>query len=495
MKRTSFLTIAFLLSGILLSPSILSQQKKITNKEIDSYIKTWREKIARYLITKEEQKIFKKLKTREEKLQFIKFFWDRRDPNPKTPRNEFREEILRRIAYTDKAFRIGKRPGWKTPMGHLYIVFGPPSEVQQGMTADLRKYLAWTYYRTPGDVLPMHYTVVFIDYSGNGDYRVADLSYMGEMYSHWVSEQIHNPAGSPYLPPTLINAIEKIKKKMIVNKEMKFEPSKGKLREKRTLTKGSLPFVLRVDYFLGLDGKTDVLFWAGFRVKDLLYEEKGKTLSPKIEIEASLSGEGGAKTKKDISFKIDKEEIKKIPEERLPFFVVLSVPPGEYTMDFSACDLISGGKGAIERKLTIPDLTNKGLRMSKVILAEGVRRGSAEDKNGVNLGGYQVFPLKGGILKRDAPLTIFFQLIGLSLDDKTKKNSVTISYSFYKDGELALSLPSSAVTSTDSSTLFVIETIPAYAFSPGDYQLIIGVEDMIAKKSFFSSRIPFIVIE
>ncbi len=64
----------------------------------------------------------------EERDSFIEAFWQRRDPTPDTEENEFKEEHYRRIAYANEHFAAGI-PGWKTDRGHMYIVFGPPDEI------------------------------------------------------------------------------------------------------------------------------------------------------------------------------------------------------------------------------------------------------------------------------------------------------------------------------------------------------------------------------
>ena len=78
-----------------------------------------------YLITDEEKKAFKALATDEERENFIENFWRRRDPNPDTEENEFREEYYERIAYANEHYTSGI-PGWKTDRGRIYIAWGKP---------------------------------------------------------------------------------------------------------------------------------------------------------------------------------------------------------------------------------------------------------------------------------------------------------------------------------------------------------------------------------
>src|SRR5271156_6738830 len=98
-------------------------------KELETPYKKWLNEEVGYIITDEERKAFKQLQTDDERQQFIEQFWLRRDPTPDTEENEYREEHYRRIAYANDRFASGI-PGWKTDRGHIYILWGPPDEIE-----------------------------------------------------------------------------------------------------------------------------------------------------------------------------------------------------------------------------------------------------------------------------------------------------------------------------------------------------------------------------
>src|SRR6185312_7308998 len=100
------------------------QQKQLHQELSDSY-KKWLDEDVRWIITDQEKKAFMSLSNDEERDAFIEQFWRRRNPNPDSPENEFREEHYRRIAYANEHYAAGK-PGWMTDRGHIYIAFGPP---------------------------------------------------------------------------------------------------------------------------------------------------------------------------------------------------------------------------------------------------------------------------------------------------------------------------------------------------------------------------------
>ena len=101
-------------------------------------------------------------------------FWLRRDPEPGTPENEFKEEHYRRIAFADRHFgtRSG-RPGWQSDRGHLSIIYGPPDEIDSHPNPPQGSYPfeMWRYNHVEGigDNLYFH----FVDREKTGDYRLA----------------------------------------------------------------------------------------------------------------------------------------------------------------------------------------------------------------------------------------------------------------------------------------------------------------------------------
>jgi GWxTD domain-containing protein len=108
--------------------------KKDRNQQVRKLAKesatqnSWLTEEVIYIITKEEKDAFLRLTTNEERDQFIEEFWRRRNPDPDSPDNAAREEHYRRIAYANDRFSSGI-PGWKTDRGHIYILWGPPDEI------------------------------------------------------------------------------------------------------------------------------------------------------------------------------------------------------------------------------------------------------------------------------------------------------------------------------------------------------------------------------
>ncbi len=140
----------------------------------DSPYFRWLNQDVVYIIADEERAAFEKLTTDAERNEFIAQFWKRRDPKPDTPQNEFKEEHYRRIAYANDRFRTRSgRPGWQTDRGHMYIVYGPPDELEShpGGAGSRYPYEIWLYHHVQG--VGNNVTITFIDRMATGDYRLA----------------------------------------------------------------------------------------------------------------------------------------------------------------------------------------------------------------------------------------------------------------------------------------------------------------------------------
>ncbi len=85
------------------------------------------EEEAAYIASEIEREAFAALSGEDTRDGFIEAFWQRRDPNPTTPENEFREEHFARIAYANEFYgRDTGRSGWRTDRGRFHILLGPP---------------------------------------------------------------------------------------------------------------------------------------------------------------------------------------------------------------------------------------------------------------------------------------------------------------------------------------------------------------------------------
>jgi GWxTD domain-containing protein len=147
------------------SPSAPSQAARAESSPYEQ----WRSEVA-YIINKEELAAFQKLTTNEERDKFIEQFWERRNPNPGSPHNEFKEEFYRRIAYAN-AHYASTLPGWKTDRGRIYIMYGPPDQIESRRAQTPHPTEEWLYREIKG--VGSNVIMRFVDLTGKGDYHLA----------------------------------------------------------------------------------------------------------------------------------------------------------------------------------------------------------------------------------------------------------------------------------------------------------------------------------
>src|SRR5215510_2729086 len=158
--------------------------KKNQEEKVKSVYKRWKDEDVRWIITDEERKIFDSLKTDDEREQFIEGFWYRRDPDPDTDVNEYREDYYQRIAYANEHYTSGI-PGWKTDRGRIYIMFGKADQIETHPSGGSYDRPAWegggTTSTYPFEIWWNRYIegvgsdveIEFVDPTGSGEYRIA----------------------------------------------------------------------------------------------------------------------------------------------------------------------------------------------------------------------------------------------------------------------------------------------------------------------------------
>lgn len=123
----------------------------------------------KYIASNRDIKKIRKAGKKEKKEKFIEF-WKKLDPTPGTPENELMNEYYRRVRYANLHFS-GFMEGWKTDMGMIFILFGPPNDIERHpFELDSKPYEIWYYQE-------INRTFVFIDETGFGDYRLTEPYY------------------------------------------------------------------------------------------------------------------------------------------------------------------------------------------------------------------------------------------------------------------------------------------------------------------------------
>ena len=144
--------------SVILSLSKIGISSSISN--IDQAVEN-----MRYILHDDEWKKLSKSKSTDKETLFLEY-WESRDPTPETSDNEVMNEYFSRVSYSNNNFK-SYLPGWKTDMGMIYILFGPPDDLEVYNDPLSRIYSQrWHYYR-------INKYFDFIDENGFGDHRLS----------------------------------------------------------------------------------------------------------------------------------------------------------------------------------------------------------------------------------------------------------------------------------------------------------------------------------
>jgi len=132
--------------------------------------------ILSFLLSPKQMSEFKNLDPAG-KVRFWYNFWAKNDSNPETPENEFMQEFIARWDYANAAFAQGsKTPGWKTDRGRIYIVYGPPDNVERHtFSSGTNNWEVWYYF-------DKNYYFIFADILGIGNMKLVDSNAPGEVH-------------------------------------------------------------------------------------------------------------------------------------------------------------------------------------------------------------------------------------------------------------------------------------------------------------------------
>ena len=142
-------------------------------KNLSPQYKHWINEEVPYIIQTEERKQFLTLASDAERDNFIKAFWEVRNPNPGSEINEYKEEHYIRLAYANQTFgNIKAQDGWRTDQGRIYITLGAPEQRANYPAArNVRPMVIW-FYQAKTPALPTHFYIVFYKRSFGEDYTL-----------------------------------------------------------------------------------------------------------------------------------------------------------------------------------------------------------------------------------------------------------------------------------------------------------------------------------
>jgi len=491
-----------------------SEKVRNVKSEPGKVYKNWVEKDVDYIITPEEKKAFKALATDEERENFIENFWRRRDPNPDTEENEYREEYYERIAYANEHFASGI-PGWKTDRGRVYIAWGKPDSVEShpsggaydrptyegGGSTSTYPFETWFYRHLEGvgDGLEIE----FVDPTGTGEYRLARDAYEKDALRMvpggglTTAEQLglanqgdrangtggqHNYMREQDTPFRRMEVLVGLQRPP----QVKF----GDLQELAgsdsgtILDKDPVDFDLRVDYFRQSEDRVITAFTIQTNNKELTFEDVGGLQQATMNIFGRITAVSGKRSgvfEDSATTSATSEELSSLQDRKSIYQKAVALAPGTYKVDVVVRDVKSGNKGVRSLPVLVPRYDDKKLSTSTMILTSKLRSTTERDLGGMFIiGGAKVVPNVSGVFRPGDEVGVYMQVYNSEIDQTTLRPAVDVQYILMKDGKEVLRQAEDWSGMSDSGQrLTLARLLPTTVLVPGDYELKVQIKDKV----------------
>ena len=498
-----------------------SQRERNVKPELKKAYKDWLEKDVAYIITDEERKAFKKLATDDERERFIEEFWRRRDPDPDTDENEFREEYYERIAYANEHFASGI-PGWKTDRGRIWIMYGKPDETEThpsggsyqrepqegGGSTTTYPFERWFYRYLPG--VGSGVEIEFVDPTGSGEYRIArnpdekdalltipgaGLTLAEEMGLANKADRVANMGGvgmvgymreqdSPFSRLQLLADLSR-------PPQIKFNDLASAVNTP-VIEDNPLNFDVRVDFFRQSDERVITAFTIQTDNQNLVFKDSGGLQEAQLNIFGKITHVSGRRAgvfEDPVITRATTEELTEAKGRKSAYQKAVALAPGRYRVDIIVRDIASGATGVRHQGFEVPKYDPAKLSTSTLVLA--VKLEGLGDQPAVGMftiGNAKVIPNVSGTFHRGSPVGVYMQIYNAGIDQTTLRPAVDVEYALMKDGkELGKQLEDWRGNSDAGQRLTLSKLIDSRGLTPGDYSVEVRVRDHVSGQSLVQS--------
>lgn len=513
MRKLVFVAITVLLASI----GVFGQTANIPDptqkphkqtKEKGKPFEAWINEDVPYIITDEERKAFEQLKTDEERENFIATFWDRRDPDPDTEENEFKEEYYERLAYANEHYTSGI-PGWKTDRGRIYIKFGKPDSIEShpsggaynrpsyegGGSTTVYPFETWFYRHLDrvGDGIEIE----FVDPTGTGEYRIArnadekDALAMVPGAGLKTNEllglatkadrSINSQASYMRDQDSLFRRME-ILKDMSAAPNIKYTDITGV--DSPVIDNDGLNFDVRIDYFRQSDERVIVAFTVQTENKELSFSDRGGLQVASMNINARIStvfGKRSGAFEDVVSTTASAAELAESRERKSVYQKAYVMTPGTYKVAVTVRD-INGGKGGIrDIGFKVPKYVPEKLSSSSLVLASRLYETTdREIGQQFVIGDKKVVPNLSRAFKKGREVGVYLQIYNVGIDQTTLRPDADVEYILLKDGkEINKQLEDWQGLSDSGRRLTLARLIQTTGLAVGEYELKVRIKDRV----------------
>ena len=329
---------------------------------LTSWTGRWLEGPVQYIATEEEQDIYNSLESTTQRLQFIRMFWERRDPSPRGPENEYLEEFVRRAAYAeeefgDGQFGDGKNPGWATPFGQVVLVLGPPARTERepGLPRSVsqRPAILWGYdTRIPE--WPTNEKLLFVFQRGRWKlYPPSNFDEPASASSR--ARDLERVGMLPDIPNDFIFTTETLVRQSLLQ-PVRYNDVINNIEADVIFPDADIPFAWEASFAPGMGGEVEITVTLTWRMEALVFHTVEQQAQTEMVLYVVLMDDDTpvAENSEHISVAVPAADLASRQDELVERTITLSAPPGSYSLMLSLDDQLLGFRTVYRNDLVVP---------------------------------------------------------------------------------------------------------------------------------------------
>lgn len=322
---------------------------------LEAWTLRWMDGPVKFIATEEEQNLFAELGTTQERLQFIRLFWQRRDPRLRGPENEFLQEFEDRIEYANENFGNGK-PGWDTVFGQVALVLGPPDRTRRelglGPGFSDRPPILWSYDRIIPD-WPANESLLFVFRWGRWRLLPPNDAFGGV---EEMRREMERNSSFVEMPTDMEIAMRGVVNETLI-RPVDYRAAIDEVRATVAFPDAQIPFGWDADFSAGQEGQTTVTLSFSWRMGSLIFHAVDGTFQTEMVVRAVLldaSDQPTAETSEHISVEIPIEDLEARGDEIVERSIQMLAPAGSYTLELVLEDQLLGYRTVYREPLEVP---------------------------------------------------------------------------------------------------------------------------------------------
>lgn len=361
-----FATAVGMLAGPVLAQEVIrtSYLGPEEGETLTAWTERWLDGPVQYIATEDEIALYRSLDSTNQRLQFIRLFWERRDPTTRDTENGYVDEFVRRVEYANEEFTDGQLsggglPGWQTAFGQVALILGPPDRTRRELgfpdSVSLRPVILWGYDRRLPSPWPSNEMLMFVFQRGR--WRLAPPSTLTDPPSpDTAARNLERATPFDDIPNDFRRVAVSLVEESLVQ-TVNYNNAIEAVAADVAFPEAEIPFTWETSFAPGEGDQVEVTLTLSWRMESLVFHVVDTDYETEMVVYGLLSNEDGepvAETDERVDVTVPVSDLASRNDEIVQRQLTMSAAPGTYTLRLSLDDYLLGYRSVYSEELVVP---------------------------------------------------------------------------------------------------------------------------------------------